>query len=392
MGGIPFYWRLSGFYLFYFALLGVLVPYWAVYLRDQGYVAAQIGVLMALPQVTKLVAPNLWGWLADQSGRRMSIIRFGNLAAALAFSTVFLADQFWTMALVLVVFSFFWNAVLAQFEVVTLDTLGHRANRYSHVRLWGSVGFIVAVFFMGQALDHVSASLIPWAILAMLWLLWAATLTLPKEAAPASHHESRSGLLAILRRRDVQLFLLCAFLMQMSHGPYYAFFTLYLDQLGWPRGWTGFLWALGVLAEVAVFLVMHRLLVHTTLERIIQLSLLLAAVRWLLLAALADSLPALLLAQLLHAASFGTFHAACIPWVQRAFRGGHAGQGQAFYSSIGFGAGWAVGAMLTGWFWDRLAGDTFYVAAGVALLATLVSLALKTSTPGDAVAAGPGKH
>ena len=284
-------------------------------------------------------------------------------------------------------FSFFWNAVLAQFEVVTLDVLGHRQNRYSHVRLWGSVGFIVAVFVMGQALDHVSASLVPWAILALLWLLWLATLMLPAAAAPVTRHESRRGLMQILRRRDVQVFLLCAFLMQMSHGPYYAFFTLYLDELGWPRSWTGFLWALGVLAEVAVFLVMHRLLINTSLERMIQWSLLLAAVRWLLLASLADSLPALLFAQLLHAASFGTFHAACIPWVQRAFSGGHTGQGQAFYSSIGFGAGWAVGAMLTGWFWDRLAGHTFYVAAGVALLATLISLALKPSA-GSATLAG----
>ena len=381
MGGIPFYWRLSGFYLFYFALLGVLVPYWAVYLRDQGYVAAQIGVLMALPQLTKLVAPNLWGWLADRFGRRMSIIRFGNLAAALSFATVFLADDFWSIALVLGVFSFFWNAVLAQFEVVTLDALGHRANRYSHVRLWGSVGFIVAVFFMGQALDHVTVSLVPWAILVLLWLLWLCTLTLPAQAAPASSHESRQGLGQILARREVQVFLLCAFLMQMSHGPYYAFFTLYLDQLGWPRGWTGFLWALGVLAEVGVFLIMHRLLVYTSLERMIQISLLLAAVRWVLLGGMADSLPALLFAQLLHAASFGTFHAACIPWVQRAFRGGHVGQGQAFYSSVGFGAGWAVGAMLTGWFWDRLAGGTFYVAAAVALLAALISLALKPVPP-----------
>lgn len=377
MGGIPHYWRLSGFYLFYFALLGVLVPYWAVYLRDSGYVAAQIGVLMALPQVTKLVAPNLWGWLADRSGQRMKVIRFGNFAAALAFAGVFLADGFWSMACVLVLFSFFWNAVLAQFEVVTLDTLGSQVHRYSHVRLWGSVGFIVSVFLMGLALDYVSAAVVPWAILLLLWLIWACTLVLPERAAPESHHESRVGLGRILLRRDVQLFLLCSFLMQMSHGPYYAFFTLYLDQLGWPKWWTGSLWALGVAAEVVVFLCMHRLLGHFSLERLIQFSLLLAAIRWLLLAGLAESLWALLLAQLLHAASFGVFHAACIPWVQRAFSGGHQGQGQAFYSSVGFGAGWALGAMLAGWGWDMLVGDTFYLAALVAVIAALISYRLR---------------
>ena len=147
----------------------------------------------------------------------------------------------------------------------------------------------------------------------------------------------------------------------------------------WQRGFgpPRFSVALGVAAEVVVFLCMHRLLGHFSLERLIQFSLLLAAIRWLLLAGLAESLWALLLAQLLHAASFGVFHAACIPWVQREFSGGHQGQGQAFYSSVGFGAGWALGAMLAGWGWDMLLGDTFYLAALVAVIAALISFRLR---------------
>ena len=371
--GIPFYWRLSSFYLFYFALLGALVPYWSLYLREQGFAAVEIGLLMSLPQLTKLVAPNLWGWLADRSGRRLAVIRLGNLVAALVFSGVFLADGFWSMALLLTAFSFFWNAVLAQFEVVTLETLGPRAHRYSHVRLWGSVGFIVSVILVGQALDYFAVTLVAWVILVSLWLLWLATLVLPEQPRRPLGEE-RSGLWSILRQPRVLVFFVCAFLMQMSHGPYYTFFTIYLTDAGISGAVTGLLWGLGVAAEVALFLVMHRLLRRFTLEQIISASLGLAALRWLLLAWFVDNGAALVLAQLLHAASFGSFHAASIAWVHRTFGRSHAGQGQAFYSSIGFGAGWAVGASLSGALWDQYGGSTFVMAAGVSVLAFLISL------------------
>ena len=373
MTGLPYYWRLSAFYLFYFALLGVLVPYWGLYLRDVGFAAAQIGILMAIPQLTKIGAPNLWGWLADITGQRLRIIRLGNLMAALLFTGVFFAEGFWQMLMVLGAFSFFWNAVLAQFEVVTLSTLGRHSDRYSQVRLWGSVGFILAVLILGHVLDSAPVTLVPWVLLGLLWAIWCCTLSLPAQSATSVQRGQREGLLNVLRRPGVAVFFLCAFLMQLSHGPYYAFYTLYLVDMGISRSLAGQLWALGVVAEVCVFLLMHRVLHRFSLVTLIRASLVLAALRWLLIGALADSILILLFAQLLHAATFGIFHAAAIAWLHRTFRGGLAGQGQALYSSLGFGAGWAVGATLSGLFWDRLGGTSFLLAASVALLAALLA-------------------
>lgn len=367
------YWRLSSFYFFYFALLGTLVPYWGLYLKEDGFSAAEIGLLMAVPQLTKLGAPNLWGWLADRTGQRLRIIRLGNLIAAIVFMGVFFADGFWWMLLVLAGFSFFWNAVLAQFEVVTLDTLGERSNNYSLVRLWGSVGFIAAVLLVGVALDRFPITLVPWVLMITLWAIWLCTLILPEQPA-RQRQQAPKGLMEILRRPEVLVFFLCAFLMQMSHGPYYTFYTIYLVDMGINRSLAGQLWALGVVAEVGLFLVMHRLLGRWSLGLIMTVSLLLAALRWLLIGLFADSLAFLLMAQVLHAASFGSFHAASIAWVHRTFSGGHAGQGQALYSSVGFGAGWALGAVLAGFLWDRLGGDSFLFAAGAALLAALLAM------------------
>lgn len=369
---IPYYARLSAFYLLYFALLGTLTPYWALYLRDLGFAAAQIGTLMALPQLTKLIAPNLWGWLADRTGRRLAVIRLGNFLAALIFCTVFWARDFASMAWLLVGFSFFWNAVLAQFEVVTLQTLSPHTERYSQVRLWGSVGFILSVTGVGQALDYGPVSLVPWVMLALLWLLCLCTLVLPREVSGPAGHDPGGGLLDILRRPAVIVFFSCCFLMQLSHGPYYTFYTIYLDELGIGGGWTGTLWALGVASEVAAFVLMHRLIRRFQLEWILLVSLALTAMRWWMIATLADSVAMLVLAQTLHAASFGSFHAAAISWVHQCFGRRHAGQGQALYSSVGFGAGWAVGAWLAGRLWQTWQGDTFLLASGAALLALVL--------------------
>jgi MFS transporter, PPP family, 3-phenylpropionic acid transporter len=369
---IPYYWRLSSFYLFYFSFLGALVPYWSLYLQDRGFAAAQIGLLMAIPQITKLGAPNLWGWLADRTGKRLQIIRAGNLLAAIIFTGVFVADGFWSMVIVLAGFSFFWNAVLAQFEVITLDTLGDRSHRYSQVRLWGSVGFIAAVLSVGALLDLFPVSLLPWLLAGGLWLIWFCTLFLPAGAAPLQR--AREGrLLNLLRQPGVLAFFVCAFLMQLSHGPYYTFYTIHLVEMGISRTVAGTLWALGVIAEVGLFMMMHWLLVRVPLRVIITLSLLLAALRWLLIASVGDSLLWLALAQLLHAATFGSFHAAAMAWLHRTFSAGHSGQGQALYSSLGFGAGWAVGAGLSGMLWASLGSDSFLLAAGVALIASALA-------------------
>ena len=368
---MPFYWRLSGFYFLYFGLLGTLVPYWSLYLKDLGFSPFAIGVLMAVPQITKIGAPNLWGWLADRTGARLRIIRLGNLAAALAFLPVFWVDQVWSMAILLATFSFFWNAVLAQFEVITLRTLGDQAHRYSHVRLWGSLGFIGAVLLVGWALDYLPIDLLPWVMSALLWLLWLTTQSLPSGGAEQPRPRP-GGVRDLLRRRDVQAFIVASFLMQASHGPYYTFYSIHLEDLGFRKFTVGVLWALGVAAEVGVFLVMHRLMRRFALAGVLFASLLLAVLRWLIIALCGADLWWLVPAQLLHAASYGSFHAASIAWVQDTFGEAHAGQGQALYSSLGYGAGWALGAGLSGLYWARWGADSFLVAAATAAVAALV--------------------
>jgi len=146
------YWRLSGFYFFYFASLGALLPYWGLYLKSLGYDITAIGNVMAIIMATKIISPNIWGWIADHTGRRMAIVRLGSLCAALAFGGVFFQDGFIWLAIVMMLFSFFWNAALPQFEATTFYYLGDHTHRYSSIRLWGSVGFIAALWVLGSVM------------------------------------------------------------------------------------------------------------------------------------------------------------------------------------------------------------------------------------------------
>lgn len=374
------YWRLSGFYFFYFASLGVLVPYWGLYLQSEGFSAQKIGELTAILLVTRIVAPNIWAWIADHHGQRMRIVRLGSLLSAIAFAGILIDNSYIWIAGILLIFSFFWNATLPQFEATTLQHLGEHSHHYSKIRIWGSIGFIIIVTALGACLERFDASIIPYTMLSSLLAIWLISLTVPESS---SHHLSlgHKPLMTILKRPEVLSFLAICFLVQLSHGPYYTFYTIYLEQHHYSRTLIGQLWALGVVAEVIVFLFMHRWLPRYGIRKVLLVSLILSTLRWLIIGFYPNSLVLLLFAQLLHAASFGTFHVAAIEWVHKNFTGKNQGRGQGLYSSIGFGAGGAVGSLLSGYFWLSPGSTATFSMAGLAtFLAFIICLRWLKST------------
>ncbi len=370
--GFP-YWRLSAFYFFYFATVGALLPYWAPYLKELGYAPARIGELIAILVGTKIFAPYIWGWIADHRGRRMAIVRLGSLVSVLCFALLWLGEGYLWLATVMLLFGFFWNATLPQFEATTLNHLGDSAAAYTKVRVWGSVGFILSVVLLGWILERHGLSLLPVSLLLLLLGIWVVSMAVPEKAAghlPLDH----GPLSRVLRRPEVAALLACCLLIQAAHGPYYAFFSIYLEEAGYGRESTGLLWALGVAAEVVLFLGMHRLLPVIGAGRLITWSLLLSVLRWMVIGWFVDSLILLMLAQLLHAATFGAFHAGAIQLFHRWFTGPHQGRGQALYSSMSFGVGGALGTLMSGYGWESLGGAlTFTLAALLSAVAAVVS-------------------
>jgi PPP family 3-phenylpropionic acid transporter len=368
------YWRLSGFYFFYFSLLGATAPFLALYFDHLGFSAARIGELIAIPMLMSCVAPNIWGWLGDHTGQRLAIMRFGALCTLLCFAGIFVSQSYAWLALIMALHAFFWHAVLPQFEVITFAHLQEQAARYSQIRLWGSIGFIVAVVGLGTLFEWISLDAYPWALIVIMAGIVLSSWWVPNaqpQMRPNTHE--LGGFVQQLRRPGILAFYLSVALMQLSNGPYYTFLSLHLEALGYSRGVIGQLWALGVLAEIVLFMVMARLLARYSLRTVLLASFLITALRWLLLGNLAEYVPVLLFAQLMHAATFGSFHAAAMHFVQRSFADRQQGQGQALYAALA-GVGGALGALYSGYSWHSLgAAWTFAIASLIVLLAAIIT-------------------
>lgn len=372
IAGIP-YWRLSAFYFCYFATLGAMVPYWPVYLRDLGFSAQAIGLLTAIMMAARVVAPNLWGWLADHTSQRVRIVRFGAVMSWLVFCAIFLHDTAIWYATVIAAYSFFWNALLAQFEVVTFDYLKEQPQSYSRIRLWGSVGFIIAVGGCGFMFDHLPLQWLPGILLFFMALVCASSWLI--EEAPRHNvlEQNRETIWQIVRKPAVICFFVVCFLMQVSHGPYYTFFSLYMEKFGHTRTHIGALWALGVASEIVLFWYMHKLMPQWGVRTLMLLSLFLSSIRWALIAFFPDNILMIVLAQCLHAFSFGSFHASAIEVVRRYFPARQAARGQALYNSLSFGVGSGVGALASGYLWEWSNQWTFLFASLITLLALLIA-------------------
>ncbi|GGO85544.1 MFS metabolite transporter [Marinobacterium nitratireducens] len=362
------YWRLSGFYFVWAVVIGALLPYWSLYLKHLGYDERAIGLLSATLAATQVVAPFLWGYLADRCGRRASLIRAGLWLALFCFGGVYFEGGGAWLALVLFGFGSFWNAMAPQLEALTLGHLRHQPDRYSLIRLWGSIGFIASVLLLGGLLDHTGPAILPAYILVGLGLTLLASYSVNDPATDVPPAQ-RLPLMTVLKRPPVLTFFVTGLLMHASHGPYNTFYSLYLREHDYSGLSIGLLWSLGTAAEVGIFLLMHRCLARFELRRLLLFSLLAAAMRWSLIGAFADQLAVLIFAQCLHAATFGCFHAAAIESIRRHFQPSLAGQGQALYYCVCVGIGTSVGALYSGLLWPLAGPVGTFVAASLLALA-----------------------
>ena len=378
------YVKLSGFYFFFFASLGIIIPYFSLYLKDQGFGPGQIGIVMGVIQGTKIIAPNLWGWIADVSGRRTLVIKLGTLLALLCFSIIFIDPGYALLALIMAFFSFFWNAVLPQFEAATLVTLGEGVHRYTLIRLWGSIGFILSVVGLGWVFEHYGTESLPWFVLALLALLWLNAMLL-RETSAEKEQAAGGSFWHILGNPAVLALLISCFLMKASHGPYYAFYTIYLEEFGYSRVAAGQLWAVGVVAEIGIFLVMHRWIPRFGAWKLLLAAMLLTVVRWAMIALLVESTVAVVAAQILHAASFGVYHASAIQLIFQYFPGELKGRGLALYASLSFGLGGALGSFASGYVWPSMGAPWVFGMGSLLALAAFITAAFGARASGISI-------
>jgi PPP family 3-phenylpropionic acid transporter len=367
--------RLAPYYFFYFAVLGIFIPYFNVYLsHEAGFNAAQIGEITAMIMLVRTLTPYVWGWLADRFNWHLAIVQWATFLSVLL-PLIFLYPLSFELWLVMsAVYTFFWAASLPLFEGWVLHQVNQQPKAYSRIRVWGSIGFVLMVWGWGWALDYLSHV---WTLLAMVFLTLLAflsSLLIPsakKQAhtTPLIDFESVRHVL----KKPVVIGLFAVFLlMQMGHAIYYTYFSLYMAELGYSFGAIGLLWALGVVAEIGVFFILHHFFERFSLGFLLWTSLFLAAVRWFTIAWFAEGLWLMLLVQLFHAMTFAVHHAVAMQYLSRYFSGGMKGRGQALYHSISYGLGGVLGSLLGGYLWSHWGGAWAFVAGGVGALLALV--------------------
>ena len=366
--------RLGGFYFAYYAAIGVLVPYLGLYLKARGFTAAEIGTAFGLLALTRIVAPYSWGAVADARGR-MPVVLFTLGGALCCFlSLPFMPSTFWVLAMI-VAYGLLVNGTMAQFEVVTFAHLADAHGSYARIRLWGSVGFLVLVMGLGPVLDLTGLLSLPYWIAGFFVAAWLIARRIPDPPLAKDAPGVASGsALAVATRPSVAVLLVGCLLAQLSFGPYYGFYSLYLEDHGYSKTATGLLWALGVVAEVGVFWFIPRYLPRLSLARLFVISQAVTALRWLATPLLVGSAFATAGVQLLHAVSFGIYHLAAVNLIQRYFPASLQGRGQAIYIGMSYGVGGALGGWGAGQLWARIDPDYIWLlAAAIAALAAALA-------------------
>ena len=351
------------------------MPFWSLYLEDQGFSYSEIGILSSIAIVTRFFAPLFWGWIADKSGKRMLLVRIATWMEACIWFIIFIVpNSFQSVALLMLIFSFFQNAILAQFEGVTLFWLAEkRAELYGKVRKWGSVGFIVGVFAVGTIFEIIPISMLPVLLLCISFLAFIWSFSIKEPSTAPSAQKQLEPLWPILKRPVVYSFFIIELIMLFSHAPFYSFYSNFLSQHGYSTSQIGLLWSVGVIAEIIMFAYATLFFNRWSWRTLVIICLLLTGLRWLIVGMLPSLFIVQFMAQSIHAFSFGLFHMIAMRVIFQNFSAGQQGRGQALYSTM-WGIGVASGSILAGQYWDQFGGATIFIYAAVATLIGLLFL------------------
>ena len=308
--------------------------------------------------------------MADRFQSRRSIYILCNFFSAALWGLFLLTTEFHWMLAISVIFGVFYAPLIAFLEAFSMDTLGRDKKSYGRMRVWGSVAFICVVLALGQVIKDYSVKIILVLILIGSWIQAGLSLGFPKKpTAPAK--PLLIGLRQLLTKQTT-IFFCCAFLMLVSHGAYYAFFSIHLNTLGFDSVFIGISWAVAVCFEILAMLFSERIFKRLDYHTVLILSFAVAALRWFGLW-LIQSPGGILALQATHALTYGTFHMASILYIDAVAPEEAKTVGQAVNNAVTYGLGLMVGFFVSGALYETMGSSALFAAsAGVALSAGLL--------------------
>ncbi|HVE52577.1 MAG TPA: MFS transporter [Ramlibacter sp.] len=363
----------------YFAHIGFFNPYLPLWLKEQGLPITVISLLASVQSFTRVFAPYAWGALSDHTGERVKLLRISAGVALVASVGLWMPGGAWWIALVLLLLFTHTSSMMSLTEAAMAQLVAGDWGRYGRIRLWGSAGFMVTVFAAGAWFERYGMGSFPgWTAVTLAGVLLC-TWWLPNVKEPPHHaSQPKEPIGDALRRPVVRWFFASLLFHVMAHFAVYAFFSLYLDALGYSKATIGALWAVSVVVEIAWFYTQGRLIGRFAMEKWLVICAVATVVRMAITAGLGGWIAALVVAQLLHALTFATHHTACIAMVTLHFPGRLRGRGQALYTVTGYGFGGVLGVLAGGAIAARWGFQAMYAAAAVlSLLAVVCALRVR---------------
>lgn len=360
-------------YFTYFFSYGIFLPFWGVWLKGEGIAPETIGILLGAGLVARFLGSLLIAPRVKDPSHLVSALRLLTLLT-LAFAVGFCFGNGWGwLMLVIAGFNLFFSPLVPLTDALAATWQKQIRMDYGRVRLWGSLAFVIGSALTGQLVavwghNAILYSLI-LSVLAMLLGMLLKPNVMPQGEARTHSGDERS-LWALLKEGPVWRFLLCVTLLQGAHAGYYSFGSIYWQEAGYSASTIGYLWSLGVVAEVIIFASSNVLFRRWNARNLLLLSACCGVLRWSLMA-YSTELGWLLLIQILHCGTFTVCHLAAMRFIA-ARQGQEVIRLQAVYSALAMGGGIAVMTVIAGFLFEHWQGGVFWVMAAVAAPALFI--------------------
>ncbi|CAI0988263.1 Probable 3-phenylpropionic acid transporter [Serratia marcescens] len=360
-------------YFTYFFSYGIFLPFWGVWLKGEGIAPETIGMLLGAGLVARFLGSLLIAPRVKDPSHLVSALRLLALLT-LAFAVGFCFGNGWGwLMLVIAGFNLFFSPLVPLTDALAATWQKQIRMDYGRVRLWGSLAFVIGSALTGQLVavwghNAILYSLI-FSVLAMLLGMLLKPSVMPQGEA-RTHGGAERSLWALLKEGPVWRFLLCVTLLQGAHAGYYSFGSIYWQEAGYSASTIGYLWSLGVVAEVIIFASSNVLFRRWNARNLLLLSACCGVLRWSLMA-YSTELGWLLLIQVLHCGTFTVCHLAAMRFIA-ARQGQEVIRLQAVYSALAMGGGIAVMTVIAGFLFEHWQGGVFWVMAAVAAPALFI--------------------
>jgi MFS transporter, PPP family, 3-phenylpropionic acid transporter len=376
--------RLALFYAAAFAVMGTQTPFFPVWLDWRGLSAREIAVITSVPLVFRLAATPFITFVADRTGARRSVIltlAWCGLAIGLYVAS---ARYFWPILIAQIIYTATWGSMMPLADAVAMAGVKATGESYGRMRLWGSVSFMAANLIGGWLVGGYGASAAMVLIVLCLAATAGAAHLLPVQRDTrhaASTPIAWPDVLALLRSKAMVLFLIAAGGVQAGHAVLYIFGTLHWRAQGFSALWCGLFWAIGIVAEIAVFALPSSLIQRVGALMLLRIGAVGAIVRWTIMG-FDPPLALLIPLQALHGATFGASHLGAMHMLARIVPERQSGIGQALYGTLSGSLALAASMQIAGYVYANHGGRAYWAMAalGCISLAAVAALA-RSPTP-----------